>query len=127
MLRISHHLLLRYGNIVDVLVAKYELIGADAVKLIHQVTDAGMHILATSLGVIHPCMNAYSLEVVPGNVDLASMGLVGILDNDFASLKDDQGAWKASYLVRTHANAVSMTCGQDMTMCSCTCKCNTKH
>ncbi len=51
-----------------------------------------MYRLATSLGVIHPCMNAYSLHVVPGIVDTASMGLAGILDNDFASLKDDQGA-----------------------------------
>ena len=86
-----------------------------------------MYRLATRLGVIHPCMNAYSLQVVPGNVDLASMGLAGIPDNDFASLKNDQGAWKASYPVRTHANAVSMTGGQGMTRCSCTGKCNTKH
>ena len=73
--------------------------------------------LATSLGIIHPCMNAFSLKAVPGNVDPASMGLAGISDNDFASLKNDQGAWKASYSVRTHANAVSMTGGQGMTMC----------
>ncbi len=51
-----------------------------------------MYRLATSLGVIHPCMSPYSLHVVPGNVDPANMGLAGIMDSDFASLKYDQGA-----------------------------------
>ena len=72
-------------------------------------------------------MNAYSLQMVPGNVDLASMGLAGILDHDMAFLKDGQGAWKLSYPVRAHANAVFMTCGQGKTKCVCTGKCNTKH
>ena len=86
-----------------------------------------MYRLATGLGVIHPCMNASSLQMVPGNVDLASLGLAGILDNDMVVLKDEQGAWKPSYPVRTHANAVSMTGGQGMTRCSCTGKCTIKH
>jgi hypothetical protein len=86
-----------------------------------------MYRLATRLGVIQPSMNASSLQMIPSNVDLASMCLAGILDNDMAFLKDDQGAWKSSYPMRTHANAVSMTSGQGMTMCSFTGKCNTEH
>ncbi len=59
-------------------------------------------------------MNAFSLKAVPGNVDPASMVLAGIFDIDFASLKDNQGAWKLSYHVRTHANVMSMAGGRGM-------------
>ena len=65
--------------------------------------------LATRLGVIHPCMSASTLQVLPGNADPASLGLGGILDHDMSFLKDGSGAWKPSFPIRSHARAVSMT------------------
>lgn len=95
--------------------------------IVIEVTEAGMFRLATRAGVIRPCMNAASLQLVPSSVAPSSLGLEGILDNDMALLKDDNGAWKDPKPIRTHANAASVTGGQGMTKCSCTGKCNTNH
>ncbi len=53
-----------------------------------------MYMLATRVGVTHPCKIASSLHDVPGVVDPASMGLACILDNDVVFLKDEHGDWR---------------------------------
>jgi hypothetical protein len=57
---------------------------------------------------------------VPAEITCESMGLHGIVDNNMAFLKKDNGEWKESKPIRTRARASSKTCGQGMTRCSCT-------
>jgi hypothetical protein len=85
-----------------------------------------MYRLATRAGVMSPCFNVASLLLVSENISPESMGLHGLLDNDMAMLKDDNGNWKQGRPLRTHANASSKTGGQGMIRCSCSGKCDTK-
>ena len=82
--------------------------------------------LATKIGVVAPCYNASSLTPLPSSMDLQSLGLEGVLDNNMANLKDNDGKWKKAPL-RTHARAVSRFGGQGMMRCDCTGKCDTKR
>ena len=54
-------------------------------------------------------MDLSSLQLVPSSVAHASLGLEGIMDNNMALLKDDNGDWKNSKPIRTPANAASMS------------------
>ena len=57
-----------------------------------------MYRLATRAGVINHCQNVVSFQLVPCSTSLESMGLAGLLDNDMALLKDDNGNWKGKKL-----------------------------
>ncbi len=67
----------------------------------------GLYRLATTIGLARPCFHASSLQVVSLSMSCETMGLGGIMDNNMAILKDDNGKWKEAKPIRTHARSLS--------------------